>query len=302
MAVDAQTLNDVMDAFVRAIEGGTATLEAFALPLLVVLGTMAFYTQYGPQLAAGEGRLGDALAGFVFLVVKIGIFEWLVLNLPRMASAAYDTFVLWGGSAGGGGIDPRELNPGEILQQGFRIGRPIRAFTDALTSWAAVWNWPMLITYSLAYYAIILGFGALALTLMLIKIEYSFAVLLATVLLPWGVLGSTAFLGELSLSWITGGLVRVLLTGAIVGIAKPLFSSLTYNRSAGGDPTFYTALLVGILSLIFAILAWVIPRSAANMVGRSLGLSASTLTSGVSLVVSSVTSAVRGVSSLIPRR
>jgi hypothetical protein len=85
-------------------------------------------------------------------------------------------------------------------------------------------------------------------------------------------------------------------------IERPLFSSLTYNRSAGGDPTFYTALLVGILSLIFAILAWVIPRSAANMVGRSLGLSASTLTSGVSLVVSSVTSAVRGVSSLIPRR
>jgi type IV secretion system protein TrbL len=301
MAIDAQTLNDVMDAFVRAIEGGTATLEAFALPLLVVLGIIAYYVQYGPQLAV-EGRGGDALAGFLLLIVKIGIFEWIVLNLPRMASAAYDTFVLWGGSAGGGTIDPRELNPGEVLQQGFRIGRPIRAFTDNLTSWAAVWDWPMLITYSFAYYAIIIGFGALALTLILIKIEFAFAVLLATVLVPWGVLGATAFVGELSIGWITGGLVRVLLTGAIVGIAKPLFSVLQFNTSEGGDPTMYTAILCGLLSIIFAILAWVIPRSAAQMVGRSLGLSASTLVSGASIVVSSVTSAVRGVSSLVPRR
>src|SRR6266446_1334931 len=301
MAIDAQVLNDVMDAFVRAIEGGTATLEAFALPLLVVLATIAFYVQYGPQLASGDGRAGDVLAGFILLVVKIGIFEWLVLNLPRIASAAYDTFVLWGGSAGGGSVNVRALNPGEILQTGFQIGRPIRAFTDALTSWAAVWDWPMLITYSLAYYAIILGFAGVALNLMLIKIEYSFAVLLATVLLPWGVLGATAFLGELSIGWITGGLVRVLLTGAIVGIAQPLFRTLKFTLTGGGDPTLYTAILCGLFSGMFAILAWVIPRSAANMVGRSLGLSASTLVSGASVVVSSVTSAIRGVSSLIPR-
>src|SRR6266446_8645504 len=187
MAIDAQTLNDVMDAFVQAIEGGTATLEAFALPLLVVLGTIAFYVQYGPQLASGSERMGDVLAGFVLLVVKIGVFEWLVLNLPAMAAAAYDTFLLWGGSAGGS-VNVRALNPGEILQTGFVIGKPIRGFTDAFTSWAAVWDWPMLITYSLAYYAIVIGFAGVALHLLLIKIEYSFAVLLATVLVPWGVL------------------------------------------------------------------------------------------------------------------
>jgi type IV secretion system protein TrbL len=193
------------------------------------------------------------------------------------------------------------LNPGEILQKGFIIGKPIRGFTDALASWAAVWNWPMLITYSLAYYAIILAFAGLALNLMLIKIEYAFAVLLATVLLPWGVLGPTAFLGELSISWITGGLVRVLLTGAIIGIAQPLFSFLQFNVTEGGDPTLYTAILCGVVSAIFAILAWVIPRSAAHMVGRSLGLSTTTLVSGVSVVVNSATSAIRGVSSLLRR-
>jgi hypothetical protein len=96
--------------------------------------------------------------------------------------------------------------------------------------------------------------------------------------------------------------VRVLLTGAIVGIAQPLFSTLKFNLTGGGDPTLYTAILCGLMSGMFAILAWVIPRSAAHMVGRSLGLSASTLVSGASVVVSSVTSAIRGVSSLIPRR
>ena len=124
--------------------------------------------------------------------------------------------------------------------------------------------------------------------------------------LPFGVLQPTAFFTEFSLGWITGGLIRVLLTAAVVGIALPLFELVVFNKTAGGDPTFYSALVCGIASIIFAILAWVIPQRAAVIAGRgvSLALSASTLTSGVASGargVLNLASVVRGASALVRR-
>jgi type IV secretory pathway TrbL component len=76
----------------------------------------------------------------------------------------------------------------------------------------------------------------IALHLMMTIIEFHLAVMAATVLLPWGVLQPTAFFAEFSLGWVTGGLVRVLLTSAMIGIATPLFASVKLT-TVGSDPT-----------------------------------------------------------------
>jgi type IV secretory pathway TrbL component len=141
-----------------------------------------------------------------------------------------------------------------------------------MVGWTAMWNFWTVSAYILAWWVVVLSFLFVALHLMMTLIEYHMAVLVGTVLVPWGVLQPTAFFTEFSVGWITGGLVRILVTGAMVGIAVPLFDLVTPNLTAGGDPTFYSAVVAGLTSLVFAILSWIVPGRAAAIAGRGVSL------------------------------
>src|SRR5207249_616822 len=111
-----------------------------------------------------------------------------------------------------------------------------------------------------------------AVHLMMTIIEFNLATLVGTVLVPWGVLQPTAFFTEFSIGWLTGGLVRVLVTGAIMGIAVPLFDLLAVTTTSGGDPSAYSALIMALTAGVFAILSWVVPGRAAAIAGRGVSL------------------------------
>jgi P-type conjugative transfer protein TrbL len=281
--MNAGILDTITAAFVDALHTGQGALAQYALPLLAILATIAFYLQLGPLVASGGAGAGDAVASALLMAVRIGVFYWLLVKLAPLAEAALLTFLQWGIAPTGGGVSAATfLAPSKVLDVGFRLGWPIRDYTDSLISWAAVWNWPILITYSLAYYAIVVSFAFIALHLMMTLIEYYLAVMVATVLIPFGVLQPTAFFTEFSIGWVTGGLIRILITAGLIGIALPLFDLIQFNRAGGVDPTFYSAVLSGLTSLIFAILSWVIPGRAAAIAGRgvSLALHAGTLVAG----------------------
>ena len=304
--MNAGILDTVTGAFVSALQSGQGALATFSLPLLGVFAVIAFYMQVGPLVASGAGQ-GDALAGVLLTILKAGVFYWLMTHLAAIAEAAFLTFLQWGVTPAGGAASAATfMAPSAIVDLGFRLGKPLRTFTDSFLNWAAVWNWPTLLTYSLAYYAIILAFACIALHLMVTIIEYHMALLVGMVLIPWGVLQPTAFFSEFSIGWLTGGLVRILVTAAIVGIATPLFALVQFNATSGGDPTLYSAVVCGLTSVIFAIFAWVIPGRAATIAGRgvSLALHGGTLIAGAASGVRGVllvSAAIRGVSQLVRR-
>ena len=66
----------------------------------------------------------------------------------------------------------------------------------------------------IAYWLVVLSFGIMALHVIMTIIDIKLAIASGAVLFPWCILTQTSVLGELSLSWITAGLVRVLLTVA----------------------------------------------------------------------------------------
>src|SRR2546427_11580592 len=273
----AQLLNDIVSAFVAALEGGAVTLGQYSFGLLAIAATLAFYFQVGPQVAHGGVGVGDALAGFLLLIIKIAVTFWLVLHLPDLASAAFDTFAQWGTAVGGGGFTRQDfLSPAVIVDTGFILARPVRDFTTNVVNFFTN-DIGTLIAYQIAYYAILIGFFLVALHVMMVIIEFNLAVLVATVLLPWAVFPALSFYADFVVAWLTGALVRVLLTAATVSIGLPLFRNLQFTLSSGGDPTFYSGLLVGGTAVLFAVLAWVLPSRAAAIAGRgvSLGLTGS---------------------------
>jgi type IV secretory pathway TrbL component len=175
--VDTHILDTITSTFVNAIQAGAGTLATFSLPLLGVFAIIAFYLHVGPSLAQGGAGMGDTLAGFLLMVLKAGVFYWLLVNFLPITTAAFQTFLQWGQAAGGGVSMGTFLTPSAVMDVGFRIATPIRDFTDNLVKWAALWKWPTLLTYSLVYYVILLSFAVIALHLMATIIEFNLAVL-----------------------------------------------------------------------------------------------------------------------------
>src|SRR5262249_18775218 len=79
-----------------------------------------------------------------------------------------------------------------------------------------------------------------------------------------------------------GGLGPRLHYAAQGGVGLAVVGQVIPNMTGGGDPTYFGAIIAGITSLIFAILAWVIPARAAAIAGRgvSLAVHGGTIVSG----------------------
>jgi type IV secretion system protein TrbL len=218
------------------------------------------------------------------------------------------TFLQWGAAAASSPVSTATLmHPSSVIDAGFKAVLPIQQLMDRSAGWVAVWNWGFHIFYSIAKATVLISFFLVALHLMMTIIEYHMTVLVGTVLIPWGVLTPTAFFAEFSIGWITGGLVRLLVTGAIVGIAVPLFSLVKTTTTSGGDPSLYSALIMALTSLVFAILAWLVPGRAAAIAGRgvSLALHGGALVAGAAGGLRGVIvaqAAIRGLSTLVRRR
>jgi type IV secretion system protein TrbL len=275
--MDLQFLNDALSAFTQAFDAAANTLIGVGLAGLAVLALIAWYTTYRYTVFSSGAGLSEAMAGAILSMITFGVTMWIITNLPAMTDALYRAFATWGS---GGALSPDDLlNPAAIVDQGFQQARPIRDFTDRLVSWLKVWDWDTLLTYSLSYYAIVLGFFFIGVTMMITIIELKLAVMLGAILIPTAVWQTSAFLAEAAIGWIVGGAVRVFILAALLGISQPLLANITPAMGAG-DPDFKSAILCGIVSLLFAVLAWVVPRRAAALVGQGLALTGAEVVGG----------------------
>ena len=300
-------LDNITLAFLGAIQSGTTSLARFSLPLLGVLALIALYTQLGPLLASGSAGAGDAIATVLLQAIKTGILFWLLVHLVPLATDALLTFFQWGSAAAGGAITPATLlQPSSFVAIGQKAAAPLADAIDRLGGfWFTKKPW-VAITYWVSSWLIIGAFWFVAVHVVLTLIEFYLAVMVTTVLLPFGIWAPTAFFAEFTIGWVTGGLVRILVTAAIMGIAIPLFV-LARFPAGGGDPTADTALTTALATALFALLAWVIPGRAAAIAGRgvSLALHAGTVVSGAAgagRAVLATRAAIRGASSLLKRQ
>ena len=265
--MNAGILDTITTAFVAAIGGATITLTQQSLKILAVAALLAYCVAMWPLVLSQ----GEALGSFLLIIVRIGIFYWLCVGLAALALAAFDSFVVWGTMPSGGRFGAADfLHPSRTVDLGFKAVWPLEYALAKMSGMPTSWH--LLITYTLAKVVIIVAFGCVAFHLMMTLIEFHLAVMAGTILVPWGILGPTSFLAEFALSWITAGLIRVFLTVVIMSISVPLFETLKMAETPGGDPTAYSAFIFAITAGIFALLAWQVPKRAAQVGGRGMAL------------------------------
>ena len=286
--MNAGALDVIVGAFIAALTAGFVTLSVYSLPLLSVLGIISFYSSYWPIVLGG----GDGLAPLLFIAVRTGLFYFLCVSIGILSIAALNTFLQWGAEAGGGVFTGASfLSPSTIVDMGFRAALPIQEMLQRFTGMGVLLNFPTVVAYMVAYWLIILAFVLVALHLIITFVEFYFALMVSAVLFPWGILSQTAFLCEFVVSWLTAGLIRVLLTVGIMSISLPLFDQLAFTVTPGGDPTLYSAMVCAVTAGVFALLAWAIPTRAAAVGGRGMALG---LTGGVLLPHSGVRAVAAG--------
>ena len=243
--------DDITRVFLATLEAGTLSLGAYSLPFLGAFALIGWYWNFGRSLALGGGEMGDALASALLYAVNIGVAYWLLVNLSGMATAAYQTFLQWGLAVGGGATAGLLLTPSAVVDLGFQIAKPLQDSANSLTGLFGIFYIREIFKMDLSAQIITWAFPLVALALMMTQIEYHLAVMLGAILIPFSIFGPTAFLAEFCISWITGCLLRVLLTASIVGIGFPLFSTGTLALTPGGDPTNYSTGIVALVSVLY---------------------------------------------------
>lgn len=303
-------VNLLAGAYLGALEAGARALTVYALPILAVAAFVQFHREWWPVVMSGGSQMGDALGHFLVMLVTVGFYMWLILNLWDIAQAAFDTFVQWGLLGGGNGLSTGQLrNPGFIMQMGLKLAFPM---AEQATWLQKIWQGlSMAVSPSdwLMAACIILAFLAITVHHLFMLIEFYLALMCSNVLIGWGIWRTTANFAEFSLGWLTGSLVRALVSCTMIGISIPLFDQIRVAPPASGQGgafdilTYMGAAIPVVGAIIFAVLAWVLPARAARLAGSaSLGLTGSTLASAAMTTTRFAmmsTGAVRGVSRLM---
>jgi type IV secretion system protein TrbL len=269
--MNASVVDLMASIFDAALRSGFATLMAYAIPLLGALAIMRFYTTMAPVVASGAG-MGDALGTCLWTLIIIGIYYYLLVNLEALIDAALNTFVQWGLAPGRGAFSLGDfLLPSRLIRAGWKASTPIREFILRM-GWgrAAPWNWPTLVIFVICFLGIAIAFGILTVETLIALFEFRFAAMVSAVLVPWGVLTQTAFFAELSVAWVVGGLIRMLITAALVGITITLFD--LQFLVPGQDPGISEAFLMALVAGFFAAVSVVIPKRAAAIGARGMAL------------------------------
>jgi P-type conjugative transfer protein TrbL len=302
-------INLLAGTYLQALEAGAHALAVYALPILSIAALVQFHREWWPVVLSGGSHLGEALGHFIFLLVTVGFYLWLILNLWEIGQAAFDTFATWGMLGGGNGLSSEQLrNPGFLMDMGLKVAFPMAEQASWFQkAWQAV-NMAFAPSEWLMVVAIILAFLAIAVHHLFLLVEFYLALMCGHVLIGWGIWRCTAHFAEFSLGWITGSLIRALVSCTMIGISIPLFEQLRAPVVSGGifDVMTYIQTATPVVgSIIFAVLAWMLPARAARMAGgATLGLTGSTIASAAMTTTRFVqmsAGAVRGTSQMLRR-
>jgi type IV secretion system protein TrbL len=271
--VNADVLDIVIATFIAAIDGGFNTLIAYGIPLLSALAIIVFYVTIAPVVISGAGA-GDAIGFLFWVTMKIGVYYWLIINLPYLTNLALQTFIEWGLAPSGAFTLGDFLLPSRMIRAGWVAALPVgKLIMNMGIGKVAPWNWPTLLIYVFAWIVVMASFAVMAYEVIAAVLEYHFAVMVSPVLFPWGVLTHTGFFAELSVAWIVGGLIRMLIMAGVMGVSLTLFDLITLpDPQAFRDAGISEACVAAVLAGFFAAFSWTVPRRASSIGGRGMAL------------------------------
>jgi type IV secretion system protein TrbL len=175
----------------------------------------------------------------------------LLGSFNGLAKIVFNSFSGLGLKAAGSGLVADQfLQPGRIAQVGIDAGWPILQAVSSLVGFTSIINPGIRLQLAVLLAALVVvvsSFFVLAIQLFVTLVEFKFTTLAGFVLVPFGVLGQTAFLAERVLSNDVASGVKILVLAVIVGIGTNLFSQ--FAQGFGGQPALQDVLAIALAAL-----------------------------------------------------
>ncbi len=263
----ADVAGDFTEEFRLAASGWTDTLRPLAQRTFALLAGIEFAV----SAAAWGLRRGSAddVLGQLFLKVALVSFLFMCLTFfDEWIPAIVNSFVRAGQEAAG----VTELNPTGVLELGLELyasmvegSMDLGMLLSPAESFAVVWSG----------LGVMMAFAVVAAQLVVLLIESYIAVTAGVFFLGFASFRGTASFADRYLVWAFGVGVRLFLVYLVVGIGVGVTEQWAAMLQGMGEFDYFTAFRIVGGSLVFAIVAVVIPNRTAGYLlnGASFGLS-----------------------------
>lgn len=214
-----ETFSRYIDSGFGLVGGDIAFLTSTLIAIDITLAGLAW------ALAGGD----NIPAQLIKKVLYVGFFALLLNNFKSLADAVFYSFAGLGLKASGSSLTAVDLmRPGFVAEAGFKASQPLLAAAGeliGLTSFFA--NFVTIAVLMLAWLIVLLAFFVLSVQLFITIIEFKLTTLAGFVLVPFALLGQTAFLAEKVLGNVISSGIKLMVLTIVVGIGSGLFATLT---------------------------------------------------------------------------
>jgi type IV secretion system protein TrbL len=267
---DLAIIDRFTETFSRYIDTGFGLLAgdvAFLTSVLVAIDiTLAglFWALMGEDNVAAQ---------LIKKVLYVGFFALLLNNFKDLADVVFQSFAGLGLKASGASLTAADLmRPGFVASTGFTASRPLLEKAGELIGITSFFtNFVTIVVLMLAWLIVLLAFFVLSVQLFITIIEFKLTVLAGFVLVPFALLGHTAFLAERVLGNIISSGIKLMVLAIVVGIGATLFGTLIRPT---GDITLTQAASCILAAIAVLGLAVFIPGLAAGLVSGAPQLGA----------------------------
>jgi type IV secretion system protein TrbL len=206
-------------------------------------------------------------------VLYIGFFALLLNNFKSLSDIVFQSFAGLGIKASGASLTSADLmRPGFVASAGFSASRPLLEKAGELVGITAFFtNFVTIAVLMLAWLIVLIAFFVLAVQLFITIIEFKITVLAGFVLVPFALLGQTAFLAERVLGNVIASGIKLMVLAIVVGIGATLFGTLI---RPSGEITLTQAASIILGAIATFGLAVFVPGLAAGLVSGAPQLGA----------------------------
>ena len=229
---DMDILSGFMDSYLNGvIKPGSQAILSPCLKLLLILTILEVGWEMSFKLISG-----DKVKYLMSVIIKMGIFMFLMMNWIDLMGALGQGFQQIGFLAGGAGSDGADLKPDSIYKNGFEIFTTFWKNSSFKSIGLVLLNLVGLLT-------VVIAMILTSIEMFMARIEFYTMALITIPLLPFIMLNKFAFLAEKAIGGMFNLAIKLSVISFISAMAIPFMMTFQTKMAAAKDPWTQPALL-----------------------------------------------------------
>lgn len=229
---DIDILSGFMDSYLNGvIKPGSQAILSPCLKLLLILTILEVGWEMSFKLISG-----DKVKYLMSVIIKMGIFMFLMMNWIDLMGALGQGFQQIGFLAGGTGGDGADLKPDSIYKNGFEIFTTFWKNSSFKSIGLVLLNLVGLLT-------VVIAMILTSIEMFMARIEFYTMALITIPLLPFIMLNKFAFLAEKAIGGMFNLAIKLSVISFISAMAIPFMMTFQTKMAAAKDPWTQPALL-----------------------------------------------------------